>query len=90
MTSWTGAVDGWIEKFGDPRTGYRNEQSLLRSLRGQPAICGESNGSAPAIPGTATNANFINQPLWMQGVNRTNLAMMSKVEDVRQQARRTV
>ncbi|HCB1653166.1 TPA: transglycosylase SLT domain-containing protein [Citrobacter farmeri] len=76
-----GAVDGWIKKFGDPRTGDVSNDQFAAAIPYDETrnYVAKVTGSAPAIPGTATMENLINQPFWNAMSPQNKSAMMSKV-----------
>ncbi|EPA8515261.1 transglycosylase SLT domain-containing protein [Klebsiella aerogenes] len=76
-----GAVDGWIKKFGDPRTGAISNEQFAAAIPYDETrnYVAKVTGSAPAIPGTATMQNLINQPFWDAMSPQNKSAMMSKV-----------
>ncbi|KKF68285.1 transglycosylase SLT domain-containing protein [Citrobacter amalonaticus] len=76
-----GAVDGWIEKFGDPRTGAVSNEQFAAAIPYNETrnYVAKVTGSAPAIPGTATMENLIDQPFWNAMSPQNKSAMMSKV-----------
>ncbi|ECM3199760.1 transglycosylase SLT domain-containing protein [Salmonella enterica subsp. enterica serovar Corvallis] len=76
-----GAVDGWIKQFGDPRTGAVSNEQFAAAIPYDETrnYVAKVTGSAPAIPGTATMENLINQPFWDAMSPQNKSAMMSKV-----------
>lgn len=76
-----GAVDGWIKQFGDPRTGAVSNEQFAAVIPYDETrnYVAKVTGSAPAIPGTATMENLINQPFWDAMSPQNKSAMMSKV-----------
>lgn len=76
-----GAVDGWIEQFGDPRTGAISNEQFAAAIPYDETrnYVAKVTSSAPAIPGTATMENLINQPFWNAMSPQNKSAMMSKV-----------
>lgn len=76
-----GAVDGWIKQFGDPRTGVVSNEQFAAAIPYDETrnYVAKVTGSAPAIPGTATMENLINQPFWDAMSPQNKSAMMSKV-----------
>ncbi|EFP3115178.1 transglycosylase SLT domain-containing protein [Salmonella enterica subsp. enterica serovar Heidelberg] len=76
-----GAVDGWIEQFGDPRTGAISNEQFAAAIPYDETrnYVAKVTNSAPAIPGTATMENLINQPFWNAMSPQNKSAMMSKV-----------
>lgn len=76
-----GAVDGWIKQFGDPRTGAVSNEQFVAAIPYDETrnYVAKVTGSAPAIPGTATMENLINQPFWDAMSPQNKSAMMSKV-----------
>ncbi len=76
-----GAVDGWIKQFGDPRTGAVSNEQFAAAIPYDETrnYVAKVTGSAPAIPGTATMENLMNQPFWDAMSPQNKSAMMSKV-----------
>lgn len=76
-----GAVDSWIERFGDPRTGAISNEQFAAAIPYDETrnYVAKVTSSAPAIPGTATMENLINQPFWNAMSPQNKSAMMSKV-----------
>ncbi|HID4193129.1 transglycosylase SLT domain-containing protein [Klebsiella pneumoniae] len=76
-----GSVDGWIKQFGDPRTGAVSNEQFVAAIPYDETrnYVAKVTGSAPAIPGTATMQNLINQPFWDAMSPQNKSAMMSKV-----------
>ncbi|WP_052922674.1 transglycosylase SLT domain-containing protein [Escherichia coli] len=76
-----GEVDGWIKQFGDPRTGAVSNEQFAAAIPYDETrnYVAKVTGSAPAIPGTATMENLINQPFWDAMSPQNKSAMMSKV-----------
>lgn len=76
-----GAVDGWIKKLGDPRTGAVSNEQFAAAIPYDETrnYVAKVTGSAPGIPGTATMENLINQPFWNAMSPQNKSAMMSKV-----------
>lgn len=76
-----GAVDSWIELFGDPRTGAISNEQFAAAIPYDETrnYVAKVTSSAPAIPGTATMENLINQPFWNAMSPQNKSAMMSKV-----------
>ncbi|KYO13492.1 transglycosylase SLT domain-containing protein [Enterobacter kobei] len=76
-----GAVDNWIKQFGDPRTGAVSNEQFAAAIPYDETrnYVAKVTGSAPAIPGTATMENLINQPFWDAMSPQNKSAMMSKV-----------
>lgn len=76
-----GAVDGWIKKLGDPRTGSVSNEQFAAAIPYEETrnYVAKVTGSAPAIPGTATMENLISQPFWNAMSPQNKSAMMSKV-----------
>lgn len=76
-----GAVDGWIKQLGDPRTGAVSNEQFAAAIPYDETrnYVAKVTSSAPAIPGTATMGNLINQPFWDAMSPQNKSAMMSKV-----------
>ncbi|EPM0504252.1 Lytic transglycosylase, catalytic [Klebsiella aerogenes] len=76
-----GSVDSWIKQFGDPRTGAVSNEQFAAAIPYDETrnYVAKVTGSAPAIPGTATMQNLINQPFWDAMSPQNKSAMMSKV-----------
>lgn len=76
-----GAVDGWIKKIGDPRTGAVSNEQFAAAIPYEETRNYVANvtGSAGAIPGNATMESLINQPFWNAMSPQNKSAMMSKM-----------
>ncbi|HBR1854596.1 TPA: transglycosylase SLT domain-containing protein [Klebsiella quasipneumoniae subsp. quasipneumoniae] len=76
-----GAVDGWIKKIGDPRTGAVSNEQFAAAIPYEETrnYVAKVTGGALAIPGQATMENLINQPFWNAMSPQNKSAMMSKV-----------
>lgn len=76
-----GAVDGWIKKIGDPRTGAVSNEQFGAAIPYEETRNYVANvtGSAGAIPGNATMESLINQPFWNAMSPQNKSAMMSKM-----------
>lgn len=76
-----GAVDGWINKFGDPRTGQISNEQFAASIPFEETrnYVSKVTGSAAAIPGQATMENLTSQPFWNAMSPQNKSAMMAKV-----------
>ncbi|HCB9205882.1 bacteriophage protein [Klebsiella variicola] len=76
-----GAVDGWIKKIGDPRTGAVSNEQFAAAIPYEETrnYVAKVTGGALAIPGPATMETLINQPFWNAMSPQNKSAMMSKV-----------
>lgn len=76
-----GAVDGWLEKIGDPRTGQVSNAQFAAAIPYEETrnYVAKVTGSAGAIPGSATMENLSRQPFWNAMSPDKKSAMMSKV-----------
>lgn len=76
-----GTVDGWINKFGDPRTGQVSNERFAASIPFEETrnYVSKVTGSAAAIPGQATMENLTSQPFWNAMSPQNKSAMMAKV-----------
>lgn len=76
-----GAVDGWINKLGDPRTDAISNEQFAAAIPFDETrnYVAKVTGSAGAIPGSATMESLANQPFWNAMSPENKAAMMSKV-----------
>ncbi len=76
-----GAVDGWLEKIGDPRTGQVSNAQFAAAIPYEETrnYVAKVTGSAGAIPGSATMENLSRQPFWNAMSPDKKSQMMSKV-----------
>ena len=76
-----GAVDGWINRFGDPRTGQVSNEQFAAAIPFEETrnYVSKVTGSAGAIPGQATMENLTRQPFWNAMSPQNKSAMMAKV-----------
>ncbi|WP_336709635.1 MULTISPECIES: transglycosylase SLT domain-containing protein [unclassified Cedecea] len=76
-----GAVDGWINKLGDPRTGQVSNEQFAAAIPFEETrnYVAKVTGSAGAIPGKATMESLASQPFWNAMSPQNKSAMMAKV-----------
>lgn len=76
-----GAVDSWIKKNGDPRTGAVSNEQFAAAIPYEETrnYVAKVTGGALAIPGQATMESLINQPFWNAMSPQNKSAMMAKV-----------
>ncbi len=76
-----GAVDSWIKKIGDPRTGAVSNEQFVAAIPYEETrnYVAKVTGGALAIPGPATMESLIKQPFWNAMSPQNKSAMMSKV-----------
>lgn len=76
-----GAVDGWINKLGDPRTGQVSNEQFAAAIPFEETrnYVAKVTGSAGAIPGQATMESLASQPFWNAMSPQNKSAMMAKV-----------
>lgn len=76
-----GAVDGWLNKLGDPRTGQVSNEQFAAAIPFEETrnYVAKVTGSAGAIPGQATMESLASQPFWNAMSPQNKSAMMAKV-----------
>ncbi|WP_434635904.1 transglycosylase SLT domain-containing protein [Klebsiella sp. I138] len=75
-----GAVDGWIQQFGDPRDGTVSNAQFAAAIPYEETrnYVAKVTGSAGSIPGNATIENLVNQPFWNAMSPQKKSVMLSK------------